>query len=336
MRCKVALAVAVLFGLVAVVRAEPLDLKQVSAEAKWAAHLDIDALHASGLFQKARAQMLKEHPEAEKHLAMCREMWNFDPCKDLHGITIYGRQLKKDTGVAIVRAKVDRKKLVEKAKAAPDHRLSTYGKYELHSWIHAKGSKHERSMAGAFYTSEVIVFGGSAEEVMAALDVLDGTKPNFAAKAPKLCGAIPKGAILVGGVAGLGDANLPCKCPLAKQVDLLMFDIGEYQGQVFVDGTVMAKTATVAQQMKTVAEGALALAALMHNNDADTVKLIGAAQVTVADKAVSLKWSASVDAAWAQLQKCIAKAKAMHKDWGHHGPDGCPMGKPGGCPLQKK
>ena len=259
------------------------------------------------------------------------------PCKDLHGITIYGRQLKKDTGVAIVRAKVDRQRLVEKAKLAPDHRLSTYGKYELHSWIHAKGSKHERSMTGAFYTSDVIVFGGSAEEVMAALDVLDGTKPNFAAKEPSLSASIPQGAILVAGVTGLGDANLPCKCPLAKQVDSLGLAIGEYQGQVFVEGKLTAKKADVAQQMKTVAEGALALAALVHNDDADAVKLIGAAKVAVADKTVSLQWSAPVDAVWAQLQKCIAKAKAMHKDWRHHGkPDGCPLGKPGGCPLQKK
>ena len=43
MRSTLALAVAVVLGFVAVVRAEPLDLKQVSADAKWAAHLDVDA-----------------------------------------------------------------------------------------------------------------------------------------------------------------------------------------------------------------------------------------------------------------------------------------------------
>ena len=203
---------AVVLGFVAVVRAEPLDLKQVSADAKWAAHLDVDALHASSLFQKAREQMLKEHPEAEGHLAMFREVWKFDPAKDLHGITIYGRQVKKDTGVAIVHAKVDQNLLLEKAKQAPDHQVSTYGKYELHSWIHAKGSKHERSMTGAFYKPDVMVFGGSAEEVMAALDVLDGTKPNFAGKEPSLGGSIPQGAILVAGVDRSG------RCRSALQV----------------------------------------------------------------------------------------------------------------------
>ena len=36
----------------------------------------------------------------------------------LHGITIYGTQLKKETGVAIVRAKVDQKFLLDLGKQA--------------------------------------------------------------------------------------------------------------------------------------------------------------------------------------------------------------------------
>lgn len=325
MRSRVVLAIAVVMGFVAVVRAEPLNLGQVSAEAKWAAHLDVDALMASTLVKKAHEKMLKEHPEAESHLGMLRDMWKFDPTKDLHGITIYGRQLKKDTGVALVHAKVDRERLVDKAKQAPDHRMSKYGKYELHSWMHAKGSKHQRPMAGAFYSSDVMVFGGSAEEVMAALDVLDGTKPNFAAKEPSLSSAIPPGAILVAGVTGLGDAKLPCKSPLAKEVDLLAIVIGENQGQVFVQGKLTAKKPEIAEQMKTVAEGALAMAALTHSDDAEAVKLIEAARMAVNDKAVELQWTAPVDAVWAEAEKLAAKAKAMHKDWRRHGkPDGCP------------
>ena len=38
------------------------------------------------------------------------------PMTDLHSITIYGTQLKKDTGVAIIHAKVDQKLLLDMVK----------------------------------------------------------------------------------------------------------------------------------------------------------------------------------------------------------------------------
>jgi hypothetical protein len=319
MRGTLGLAIAALLGFVTVVRAEPLDLKQVAADAKWAAHLDVDALMASSMVQKARQEVLKKHPEAEQHLAMIRNICKFDPTKDIHGITIYGRQIKKDTGVAIVRAKVDQNMLLEKAKLAPEHRVSTYGKYELHSWIHAKGSKHERGMTGTFYKPDVMIFGASADEVMAALDVLDGAKPNFAAKGPSPCSSIPSGAVLVAGVTSLADANLPCKSPLVKQVDSLGIAMGENQGQVFFAAKLAVKQAEIAQQMKAVVEGAIALAALTKSDDAEAIKMINAVKVTVAEKTVSVEWQAPVDAVWAQAQKAIAKAKEAHKRWVHHG-----------------
>jgi hypothetical protein len=319
MQRTLGLAIAVVLGFVAVVRAEPLDLKQVAADAKWAAHLDVDALHASTLFQKARAELLRKHPEAEAHLAMLRDVWKFNPCTDIHSVTIYGRQIKKDTGVAIVRAKVDQNLLLEKAKLAPDHRVSTYGKYELHSWIHAKGSRHERGMTGTFYKPDVMIFGASADEVMAALDVLDGTKPNFAAKESGLSLSIPPGAILVAGATGLADVELPYKSPLTKQADALVLAIGENQGEVFVVGQLTVKQADVAQQIKTVVEGGLALAALAHSGDADAIKMVNAVKVTAADKAVSVEGRAAVDAVWAQVQKECTKRAAAHKDGRHHG-----------------
>jgi hypothetical protein len=339
MRRMFVLALVAAFGLAAVARAEPLDLKQVSAEAKWAAHVDFDALKASTTLQKLRAHVLKEHPEAEGFMAMVRGFWKFDPAKDLHSVTVWGRQMKKHTGVAIVRATVDQKLLLEKAKQAPEHRVVTYGKHELHSWLHAKGSRHEKSMTGTFYKPDVMIFGGSADEVMAALDVLDGTKPNMASKQPSLAGSIPQGAVLVAGVCGVSDADLPHKCPISKQVDSAAIAIGEYNGQVFVHGKVTAKKAETAQQMKTVAEGAIALAGLAKSDDAEAMRLLKDVKVSVADKTVNVDAQAPADQVWAAAQKAMAKAKARHmehKDWRHHGkPEGCPMmKKPGGCPVK--
>ncbi|MEN6405030.1 MAG: hypothetical protein ABFC77_01020 [Thermoguttaceae bacterium] len=307
MRKTLALTIAAFLGLVATVRAEPLDMNRVSADAKWAVHLDVDALHASSLFQKTRQKVLEKHPEAAAGLAMVREVWKFDPCTDLHGITVYSSQLKKDTGVAIVHAKVNQPFLLERLKQASEHRVSTYGKYEVHSWLHAKGCRRERYMAGAFFKPDVLVFGGSSEEVMAALDVLGGVKPSYAGKGLPSGGKIHPGAILVVSAIGLGDLELPCKSPLSKQVESLVLATGESDGKIFVEGTLAAKKPETAQQLKAVGDGALALATLLHGEDTALLKLISALKLTATEKTVSLEGSASVDDVWNRLQELVEK-----------------------------
>jgi hypothetical protein len=290
-----------------------LDLKQVSADAKWAAHLDVDALMASGVMKKVGPQILKEHPEAETHLGILRNLWRFDPVTDLHGITIYGTQLKKDTGVAVIHAKVDKKLLLEMVKTTPEHQANAYGKFELHTWL-KEGRKRENA---AFFKPDVIVFGASADELKAALDVLDGSKPSFAGKSESMTGTIPPGTILFAAAKDLGEANLHPESPLSKQADSAMLVVGEKEGQVFVRGSLTVKDAEIAKKIKTVADGVLALASLVKSDDADALKVIGGVKVAQADKAVSVEAQAPIDLLLAQLEKEIAKKKA-ERERHHH------------------
>jgi hypothetical protein len=316
MRAYFGLAAAVVLGFAALAQADPLDVKQVSADFKWAAHLDVDALMASGMMQKVRPQILKEHPQVETQLGILRNLWRFDPMTDLHGITVYGTQLKKDTGVAIIHAKVDQKLLLEMVKTTPEHQVSTYGKYELHTWL-KEGQKHENA---TFFKPDVIVFGASADELKAALDVLDGTKPGLTVNSETLASLIPPGTILAAGARNLSEANLHPESPLSKQADSAMLVVGEKQGQVFVRATLNVKDAEIAKQVKAVADGALALAALVKSDDPDALKLIGAVKVTQADKAISVEGQAAIDLLWAQMQKEIAKKKAEHERHHHEQP----------------
>jgi len=310
---RLAMAAVLSFGLAGLAPAEPLDLKQVAADAKWVAHVDVDAMRASTVLQKAHEQMLKKHPEAEKHLAKVREMWKFNPCTDMHGATFYDTQIKKGSGIAIVYAKVDQRLMLEKAKQAPEHRAVTYGKYELHSWTHAKGSKHQRSMTGTFYKPDVLVFGNSVEAVTAALDVLDGAKANIAGKDGPLAAKVPPGTMFVARAVGLSQADLPCKSPLAKQVDTLTMAAGENHGESFLEGRLGVKQPEIAQQMKAVVEGFRAMAAITHGSDADAMKLLSALKVTAADKTITVEWRAPAEAVWAHVRKMSEKMHPMEK-----------------------
>jgi hypothetical protein len=308
---RVYLGLVAVLALASVTQAAPFDAKEVSADVKFAAHLDVDALMASHLVKTARDQIFKEHPHLEARLAAIRSLFHFDPMADLHGVTVYSTQLKKDTGVVIIHAKVDQKLLTDLAKANPGYESTTYGKLELHSWLKEGGSNRDHA---AFFKPDVIVFGASLDELKAALDVLDGAKPNISKDYASLASSIPSGTILIAGAKDLATANLHPESPLSKKIDSILLVAGENQGQVGVHATLNVKDAATAQKMKTVADGALALAMLVKSDDADSMKLVDGVKVTVDDKSVCVEAQSSADLLLEMIHKHMMKKKARCLD----------------------
>jgi hypothetical protein len=315
MRVCFGLAIAAILGMAGVLRAEPLDLKQVPADAKWGAHLDADAARASTVVNHAIDFWLEKHPGIKENMDKVHEAWKINPRENLHAITIYGRTMKPGEGVAIVHATVDQAFLLEKVKQAPGYEATTYGKYELHSWTHGHQSPHERPMNGTFYKPDVIVFAHSIDDLKAALDVLDGTKPNMSEHNP--FGEIPQGAILVAGATNIADAKLPPQMHAAKQIDSAHLIAGEYQGETFMNAKMMMKTAEAAQQMKAFLDGLRAMAAMQHGDEPEALKAINAITVTVNDKSVELQAKMPADAVWGCMKKHMENMPAH--GFGPHG-----------------
>jgi hypothetical protein len=313
MRTRWILAAAALmvgFGFAGRANAEPLNLKQVADDAKWVVSVDFDALRASSIFQNAKKEFQKEHPEIERHLADLVEVWKFNPATDLHGVTIYGTQYKEGAGVAIVHAKVDPKVLAEKVAKAPEHRVSTYGKYEVHTWTHAKESKHERNMAGAFFAPDLVIFGGSANEVMAALDVLDGKKKNISEKAEQAHVAVPAGAIFVAHGEELGKVKLPCECPVLEMLESLCVAVGENDKEVFYQGMATTKDEETAKSLVAVINGGIALVSLAHEDEAkEFAKLLSNVKVTSEGKTVKVEFKAPAESVEKVLRAIAEKVK---------------------------
>lgn len=313
MRLYMGLALAALLGMAGTLRAAPLDVEQVAADAKWLAHIDIDSIKDSVIAEKVRDHVLQKHPEAEDHLAKIIEVWHFNPLSDLHGITLYGTKIKKDTGVVIVNAKVDQELLLKRARQAPQHRESTHGQYQLHTWKHAKGGRHEHDMTGVFFRPDVIVFGGSLDEVTAALDVLDGTKTNLAGKKSPLAAKVPAGTYFLARVAGLDKAeDLPRKPPMVKQIKTISLVIGENDGESFMTGRMTVKKPEFASQIKQIFEGARAMALMAHNGDTEAAKIINALELDVDGVVIEVEWKAPADEFLGFLKK-VEEKKQLRK-----------------------
>jgi hypothetical protein len=311
-----ALAGAMVLGLAATSSAGPLDLKQVCAEAKWIVHFDVDAMRQSTLVQRTYDKCVDGMPSAEQRLREVTDLVDhlgIDVTKDLHGLTAYGTKVGDLDGVFLVDANVDQKMLLEKADQAPDHKTTPHGDHVIHSWIDAQGRQHEHPMSGTIYKANTLIFAPTVELVGKALDVLDGKSPGVAGKPGPLAAKIPDGTLIVVRAAGLADAKLPWKSPLLTQSEVFGVTIGERDGKVSFDGTLIAKSKETADKAKAVVEGARAMAELHHGQEAEAMKLIKALKTTVADKTLSVEFSAPVDEFWTQAEKAVQKAIEHHK-----------------------
>jgi len=294
---------AIALGVAATAMAGPLDLKQVSAGAKWVGHVDVDAMRSSIFVQRAYEKAIGSWPGTGRRLGSLADNLGMDLSRDLHGLTAYGMKIGRPEGVLIVDANVDQSLLLEKAAKAPDHKKSTYGSYELHSWTEAKGKKHEHAMVGTFYKPALMVFAPTVDEIKAALDVLDGKSPALAGKPSPMAAASPAGTMLLVRAIGLADAKLPTKSPLATQSETLSIAIGEQDARLSAEGKLVTKSKETAEKVKAIVDGARSMAELQHASDTDAAKVIKMFKVTMADKTVKVEFGGPVDDVWAVAEK---------------------------------
>lgn len=316
--------------------AEPVNLQQIPADAKALAHVDFDALRDSTVFQKIREKCLQMHPDAAKHMDLVRAFIGMDPRTDLHGITLYGTVLGKPTGVAIIHAKIDPAPLLRLSVLAPGHKVTKFGPYELHSWaIEHHGKSHPG--AGAF-CKEGLVLASSIEELEMALNLLDGKGTSLSSSSP-LAGGVPAGTTVMARVAGIAEAKLPHKCPLAEQTEAVRFSMGEHNGQSFFRFRATMTNSEVTGQVKEVVDGGRALAQLSRTDELGK-RLIAGLKVLPADKTLTVLWSVPANDVWTAIEKAAKKIiahreKMKEMGWLHHSPPGQKKGPEHKAPEHK-
>lgn len=304
------LAAAILLGFAAAGQAARLDSAAVAGDAKWVAHLDVDAMRASSVVQKGYQEFLEKCPVAnvaEAIFASSHTLIGMDPRTDLHGLTFYGSQIGKEEGVLIVYADVDQKLLAEKVKKARDYKSSTHGSHELHSWTH-EDKRGKRPVTGAFYKDNAVVFSASEAEVIAALDVMDGEKPALTCEV--LAAEVPAGTTVLARAVDIAEA--PGDSKVAKEIESISIVSGENGGKSFLHVEVITKSSHVAEQMGKVADGIRGLGMLHAIDCPDAKPLIDPIKVKVADKRLTIDSSVPADAVWKHMQSSIKTIIERH------------------------
>jgi hypothetical protein len=297
-------------------------------------HVDVDAMRHSVVLDKAYKKCLEMHKEAAQHMDKLPGMIGMDPRKDLHGITVYGKELDKRKGVLIVHADVNQKLLKEKAAKAQDHKVNKCGDYEVHSWT-MKCHKGTQTAFGAFFKPNVMVFGSCQDAVEAALAVLAGKSPGITGRDSPLAGRTLPGSMFI---ARAGAVDPKTRCPVLKQADSYRVAAGENDGKSFYRARLNMKTTEAVGQVKAITEGFRAVVSLNKGMDPEVLKLIDGLKVAGEGKTLTLSWSAKADDVWAAIEK--AAKKMGERKWKGAGKGRCPMfgdaHKQNACPQGEK
>jgi hypothetical protein len=281
----------------AAVQAEPLELKQVASDAQWVAHIDVDAIKESIVVQRAYDWCMTECAEAGEQLAKIREKLGLDLTEDLQSVTFYGKKIKIGVGVAIVHANVDQADLEAKVQGARDYTKTEHGSHTLHQWTHKQGG-HEHQVTGCFHSPTTLLFGRRSEDVIAALDVLDGKAASLEGSDSSLAVASPSGTMLAVKASRLEDMELPSRSPMIKLGKSFSVVLGEDGGESFAIAKLMAKSDEMAKQVMELLEGFHALALMQREDDPLAQEVLHAVKANTEGNKVTVELRASADEVW--------------------------------------
>jgi hypothetical protein len=267
--CACSLIAATVTGL-----STTLQRNDVAAEPAWVVHVDCDALRQTTMGQFLLTEL--EKPDAQAKFAVLQSIFNFDPRKQLHGLTLYSTGKTPEDGVLLVYADFDPDRLVTLAKGARDYHGATYKQHIIHNWIDEKKKDKEGvkpRVYAAIQSGHIVVFAQQETRVAQALDVLDRAAPNLAGSGafPHL-GANRNTSFIQ---AAARKMDLPDSTPnaaLFRLAKAARLEIGEAQGQLRATLNLEAGTEEVATQMALVGQGLVALTKLQKDN-AGSVKL---------------------------------------------------------------
>lgn len=153
-------------------QASPFKPSQISNQANWFVHADLDVLRDTSVGKIVMDTIEKEHGA---QLKAVKRMFSLNPFTDLHGITLAGSG-EKDKAVALIHASFDREHLEDIIGGTDDYSTSESHGNTIHSW---KDKDKDKVQFGAFFGEDLIIISEQKDFVQITLDVLTQRSPSL-------------------------------------------------------------------------------------------------------------------------------------------------------------
>lgn len=297
-----------------VAQAGALKLEQIADNAQWLAHVDVDAMRASPVTKDFCDDCLKDWPAARENLDEFREKCGFSLCKDLQGITLYGTKIAPKNNVVIVKAAFDKQAAIDRLKKIACPETSQHNDHTLYAWTKLQRTKYARKVALAFFQEDTIVLASGVDLLKQALDTLDGKAPHLAGKDSPLAANVPDGTIFLARADGLENAEFEDSLSILKLFRQFNYVEGQHEDRWFADLHVTAESEEVANKLKEIYQGHLAMLSLHFHDQPGVVKLIDKIQISVDGNVTRMTFEAPVQEVADQMG-AFCKALKEHWEW---------------------
>ena len=319
MKKRLAVTIGVVFLASSGLCAGSLQPEQVSAKAKWVVHLDVEALVGSGLGQYLVARGKQKHKDAEAKLKEFTASFGFDPLKDLQSVTLYGETFGPAAGVAIIRGRYDKDKLLKLLADNQDHKELKYGERVLHRWSQSPEGKDDDGMRiGAFYSDEVVVIARTEAVLKKAIDVLAGEQASLAKQESSLLPEAPEGTFLIAAADGFtAPEGVAPTAAVLKKLTGGTAVVGQNGDTVFPKVSRKCKNEEDATRIRKMVEGLLAFVQMSQepagapvgNVPAEVAAILADAKASATGNTVLLE----VSTALADLKAAIEETEKLRQ-----------------------
>ncbi|MBC8243910.1 MAG: hypothetical protein H8E20_05920 [Verrucomicrobia bacterium] len=262
----------------------------ISSDAKFVAHLDLDAFRASKIGTTLLKKIRME--EGKDKLDALVEIIGFDPLTAVQSATLSGNG-EKDNGILVVRHKADNAKLLAFMKLDEHYRKTEHGKHEIHGAGDLDDGKRGYV---SFVNDTTAVLAPSRELAGNGIDLVNG---NGAAKQipPSLESAGKKAmyafmtayADIESLKEEIDDENFS---QMVKQGALVM---GESDGKLILSVAVDTYDADTAQQLEAMVNGLIGFARLSQDENPEVKAILKGLKVAREKVTVSVHFAIGVD-----------------------------------------
>ena len=272
-------------------QAAKVDKINISKDAKFVAHLDLDAFRASKIGTTILEKVRQE--EGSEKLDALVEIIGFDPLTAVQSATLSGIATEEDNdGILVVRHKAHSTKLLAFMKLDEHYRKTEHGKHE----IHGAGDRGDGERGYVSFVSDTIaVLAPSREQAAKAIDLVNGK--GAAKKLPPSLASIGKdmkNAFLVAyadvsAISNIDDENIK---QMAKEASLVL---GESDGKLILSLSVDAYDADTAEQMEAMVNGLIGFARLSQEENPEIKDILKGLKVRRKEVTLSIHFAIGVD-----------------------------------------
>ncbi|MBK7643569.1 MAG: hypothetical protein IPJ19_11085 [Planctomycetes bacterium] len=288
------------------------DRAQIDAQAKWVAHLDLEAFQATQLFQQVKAA--DKEGELDRGLAELAQQRGLDLFGDVFSLTVYGTDAGKENGVVIVQGSDKLDAAVAKLRDEQGGRTLQIAGHDCLQWgkgEHADGFSSLSSLSGT--QRRQLVLAKSQVDLEHALAVLDKQRPSLdAAPQSDLYAAPAAGTFAFAAASGILDEiagthghEVQQFSAAARLTKGVRFELGENSGSLFADLSLRTERPEDALKLKKIFDGLLVLPGLvMGDTEAgeSIERLTQAVHIEALNQLVHLHFQYGAAALFAEFQ----------------------------------